>query len=290
MIIDSHAHYCHPLYTDEFPYVGVEKQQFTMERGRKSQLFQAMRDRGIVMCIEPSTGLDRIEAQLSLAGEYAPYVRLALGVHPKQAMLTPWEDRELLRRYVFSEDAIAIGETGLDYGTERTAEEIELQKRWFTYQIELAHERGLPLVLHVRDAYEDAVNILTAHRNQLHGGVAHCYRGNYQTAMELIDLGFAIGMGGKLLDAGEEGQMLRDVVRCVPLSALLIETDAPYIRPDVSHLGDSHRQRKKIRNSSLILPVILDTIAEIRGESRLSVEEAIYQNTLRVFGLQEEST
>ena len=94
-------------------------------------------------------------------------------------------------------------------------------------------------------------------------------------------------MGGKIWDKGLEGEQLRETVRQIPLSAILVETDAPYIRPEITHLADSRKQRQKVRNSSLILPRVIETIANLRSLPLDLVENTIYQNTVRVFRLHE---
>lgn len=283
MIIDSHAHYCHKLYEGEFPFLDCRDGSFCLSRGDRKGLLAAMQESGISLCIEPATSLEKTADQLALAAEFAPYIRLALGIHPKKCGLTAWEDREKLRTLVLENDIVAIGETGLDYSVPLEELDKPLQEMWFSYQIRLAHERQLPLILHIRDAYPEALEILRQHRDLLCGGVAHCFGSDYQTAMAYIDLGFALGIGGRLLHDGETA--LQDAVARVPLSALLAETDAPYILPDIQNLPDSKKQKKKARNTSLILPAVIDKIAQLRGESVATVEEAIYQNTLRVFRL-----
>lgn len=283
MIIDSHAHYSHKRYEGEFPYLDCREEGFCLSRGNLSQLLEAMAGSGITLCIEPSTGLDKIGEQLALAEKYGPRFRLALGVHPKKCLQTPWEDRETLRSFVLAGDPVAIGETGLDYSMAPQERNEPYQKQWLDYQIRLAGERQLPLILHIRDADADALEMLGQHRHLLCGGVAHCFGGDYETAMAYIGLGFALGIGGRLLHDDEMGRTLRDTVRQVPLSAILVETDAPYILPDIRDLPYSGKQRKKARNTSLILPAVIETIAQLRGAPRQAVEEAIYQNTLRVF-------
>ena len=143
----------------------------------------------------------------------------------------------------------------------------------------------LPLVLHVRDADEDALKILRRHKKRLHGGVAHCFKSDHTVAEQYIELGFAIGVGGKLFSNNEEGEALRDTVKRVPLTALLVETDAPLVLPDLRGSDFSSSKIGKLRNTSLILPAVIRRIAEIRGEEPETVEDAIYQNTLRVFSL-----
>ena len=287
MIIDSHAHYAHKLYTGEFDYLGNDADGFCLRRGDRQALLEDMQAEGIKVVIEPSTGLDRIEEQLSLAKTWSGRVHLAFGVHPKQCIDTLWEERERLEAYVQSYSVVAIGETGLDYSMKDRDCEPACQKQWFDYQIDLAHEQSLPLILHIREAERDALEILRLHRDRLHGGVAHCFYGAYETAKAYMDLGLALGVGGKIWDKGLEGEQLRETVRQIPLSAILVETDAPYIRPEITHLADSRKQRQKVRNSSLILPRVIETIANLRSLPLDLVENTIYQNTVRVFRLHE---
>ncbi len=287
MIIDTHTHYCHRLYEGEFYYLGLDAGRLCISRGELPNVLSDMEKRGITLCIEPSIGLDEIPRQTALEERFKGRFLTAFGVHPKRAMQTDIEKIDILRRYVLSEHPVAVGETGLDYSVEAAEDDIAKQKLWFDMQIKLAHEAHLPLVLHIRDAYGDVIEMLSERRALLHGGAAHCFRGDIDAAMALIDLGFALGIGGKLLDAGEDGRILRDTVRRVPLSSMILETDVPYIKPDIGHLGRSQSQRNKTRNTSLILPTVLDTIANLRGESRETVEKAIYCNTLRTFGLED---
>jgi TatD DNase family protein len=286
MIIDSHVHYSLRSYDAEaLPYLDYANDTLTLTRGDRAALLQTMKARGIALCIEPSTGFDRIEAQLALASEYHPYIRLALGVHPKRCASTPWSSRKQLRCYVLENDVVAIGETGLDYHLPPAQCHRLRQKMWFCYQLRLAHERKLPLILHVREADDDALRILTRYRRLLHGGVAHCFGGNTRCAQAYIDLGFAIGIGARLLQENDGGELLRQTVREIPLHAMLAETDAPYVLPPLPALFCSASQRKKLRNSSLILPAVIERIALLKGERTATVEQALYENTLRVFHL-----
>jgi TatD DNase family protein len=283
MIIDSHAHYSHRLYQGEFPCLTLGKDDFVLTRVDRAGLVAAMRGSNIGLAIEPATGLDRIPDQLALAAAHPDFFRLAFGLHPKKCAETPWEDREKLRSLVMEHDIVAIGETGLDYSVLPEELDKECQKMWFVYQIELAHEKGLPLILHIRDAHADALQILRQYRHLLHGGVTHCFGGDYETAMAYIELGFAIGIGGRVLNPEETA--LRSAVARVPLSALLVETDAPYIRPDIRHLPVSGKERKKARNTSLILPMVIREIARLRDTTDERIEEATCRNALEIFRL-----
>lgn len=283
MIIDSHAHYSHSLYEGEFTYLDYLQGQYCVREGNRRLLLEEMTRRGILLAIEAGTELEKVEAQLAVASECEPYLRPTLGIHPKHCAHLPPQALEQLRALVAAHKPLAIGETGLDYSVPPEKLDQSAQQAWFIRQIELAHEMQLPLVLHIRDAYADALQILQQHRNILHGGVAHCFGSGPADALACVELGFALGIGGKVL---QEPQVA-DAVAAVPLEALLVETDAPYIRPDISHLPGTGKQRKKVRNSSLILPAVIEKIAFVRGEAPETVEEAIFRNTLRVFQLNE---
>lgn len=287
MIIDSHAHYAHRRFVGEFPYLDMTEGDFCLCRGELPQLVAQMQQRGIALSIEAGIGLEEVPDQLALARACGGWMRMALGVHPKKCLQTPWENREQLDTLVAAHDFVAIGETGLDYSVSPEERDVPCQKRWFDYQLDLAHRQRLPLILHIRDAHEDGLEFLRQRRGLLHGGVAHCFGGDYETATAYLDLGFALGIGGRLLHADPQAQTLADTVRRVSLETILVETDAPYILPDIRHLPYSGKQRKKARNTSLILPAVVDKIAAIRGEDRATVEETIYRNTVRIFALHE---
>ncbi len=292
MIIDSHAHYAHPKFGTEFPYLCEEDGKWTVRHGTRDQLLAEMQENGITGFIEPSIGFDDIDRQMALVDANKACMWAAMGVHPTRCIRTLGKNRARLRQRAEQARAdgaeiVAIGETGLDYHYPRREQHRLRQKRWFVHQIKLADHLGLPLVLHVRDADGDALRLLRRHCAKLHGGVIHCFHGDLPTAEAYISLGYALGIGGKLLWDDEEGRRLSETVRQVPLSALLVETDAPFVFPDMGDGVAGKNQRKKLCNTSLILPAVIRRIAELRGEPRETVEETIYQNTIRVFGLTE---
>ncbi len=282
MIIDSHAHYAHEMYEGEFPFIDISENGYAISHSDRQGMFERMKECGICAYIEAATSFKRHEEQLSLAEKYRGYVYFSAGLHPKECAHVPLKHRKKLIGNASEISAIAIGETGLDYSIPRRKQHRIRQKMWFIHQIKLADELKLPLILHVRDADKDALKILKKHKKLLHGGVAHCFHGDYATAKEFISLGFALGIGSKLLE--DNGEFCEAVIN-VPLSSLIVETDAPYLRPDISYVEASNRQKKKARNSSLILPSVIEKIAALRGEDAGCVERAVYENTLRVFGI-----
>ena len=284
MIIDSHAHFAHEMYEGEFSYIDVAEDGYGISHSDRSDMFERMRSCGIAAFIEAATSFKRHEEQLSLAAKYRGYVYFSAGLHPKECANVPFRHRGRLRVNAEEINAIAIGETGLDYSMPRLKQHLTRQKKLFKYQLMFADELNLPLILHIKDADKDALKILKKHRNILHGGVAHCFHGDYATASEYIALGFALGVGSKLL---EENPDMHNAISKVPLSSVIVETDAPYLRPDISQVNTSNRQKKKARNSSLILPSVIAKIAELRNDDYESVKRAIYENTLKAFCISE---
>lgn len=285
MIIDSHAHYTHKRFDVEVPYLCAQDGEWAVRYADRETLFAEMQKNNIVGVIEPSIEFDGIEKQRKIASKHRAYMSTAFGVHPTRCVNTAWKNRKELKNYAEKADIIAIGETGLDYHLPRKKQHRLYQKRWFVYQLKLADHLKLPLILHTRDADKDALKILKKYKKRIHGGVVHCFTGDRLLAEKYITLGFVIGIGGKLLCDDEAGRILSDTVKHVPLSSILVETDAPFVFPDVSELAYSGNQRKKLCNSSLILPAVIRKIAELKEESYTTVENILYQNTLRVFNL-----
>ncbi|MBQ8497902.1 MAG: TatD family hydrolase [Clostridia bacterium] len=285
MIIDSHAHYAYERYDSEVAYLCERDGKFDVRLAGRETLLKEMRKNGIVGFLEPSIGFDAIEKQLQFVSEHHSFIWSAVGVHPTRCIHTDWDKHEKVREYAENADIIAIGETGLDYHTEEAKQKSDLQKQWFVYHIELADRLRLPLVLHIRMADLDALEILKEYRTKLHGGAVHCFSEDYQTAQEYIDLGFTLGIGAKLLWENDVGEILRDTVRRVPLESLLVETDAPFVLPPLDKALHKVYPDKKISNSSLILPALVKKIADLKGEAYGTVEDTIYRNTIRAFDL-----
>lgn len=149
---------------------------------------------------------------------------------------------------------IAIGEIGLDFyhGTHNEKE----QKKLFNSQLEIAERHGLPVLLHVRKAHDQVLSILRKKRPAL-GGIVHAFNGSYQQANQYINLGFKLGYGGTL--SYNRATKIKTVASLLPLSAIVLETDAPDI--------PLFHRRDKI-NSPEFLPEILDALVSIRDESR----------------------
>ena len=201
-------------------------------------------------------------------------------MHPTRTHQAPWRQRRQLEAWAREPGVAAIGETGLDYHLPRKHRLTQLL--WFRYQLGLARRLELPLVLHIRMADRDALAMLRRRRRQLPGGVVHCFQGDWDMARAYLDLGFCLGIGGALLR--RESEALRDAVARAPLDRLLVETDSPYVLPDVPWTG-SKKSLSRVRNSSLLLPRVVEEIARLKHLPPETAEAAILENTRRVFHL-----
>lgn len=284
MIFDSHAHYAYGKFDNDFPYLDRRDGSYALSRGARGDVLEAIARNGVVGWLEPSIALADIPKQLAIAEENAGKCVLALGVHPTRCDPAQWKDRKSLAKAATQRQIVAIGETGLDYHLEPNGKARRLQKKWFRYQLRLAHKCKLPVILHIRMADKDARKILQRYRRRLHGGVVHCFAGDYETARFYLNLGLKLGIGGTLLSE-KYGKELQETVKRVPLSSVLVETDAPFILPDTPQLQCSKKQKQKLCNTSCILPDVIERIAQLRGEDEKTVEDRILRNTLSLFRL-----
>ena len=163
MIIDSHAHYNNNAYKKPFRYLSYDKDGYALKEGDREQLFQELMDANIPYSIEPGVSLQSCEEVLQLCAEYPGRIFPAIGFHPTRAIFEQWSDRHKLVAYANAPGVIAIGEIGLDYHYKREEQHRMKQHVWFIYQLNLAWKLKLPVILHIRDAHEDALRILKWH-------------------------------------------------------------------------------------------------------------------------------
>ena len=142
----------------------------------------------------------------------------------------------------------------------------------------------LPVILHVRDAHEDALRILKWHPARNLGGVIHYFYGSKEIAEQYLKLGYHIGISGSVLQLEERAKDLWEAIPHIPLDRILVETDAPFILPYCKDVIQPKLLRRA-RNTSLILPAVIKKIAELKGIPADEVEIAIPENVVRLFRL-----
>ena len=190
----------------------------------------------------------------------------------------------MLEKYASSPNVIAIGEIGLDYHYKREEQHRLKQHIWFIYQLNLAWKIKKPVILHVRDAHDDALRILKLHPARKLGGVIHCFYGSQEIAEQYLKLGYHIGIGGSVLQLEERAKDLWEAIPHIPLDRILVETDAPFILPYCKDVIQPKLLRRA-RNTSLILPAVINKIAELKSVSADEVKKATTKNVMRLFDL-----
>ena len=284
MIIDSHAHYNNNAYKKPFRYLSYDKDGYTLKEGELPQLMQEMGNTNIRYFIEPGVSLQSCEEVLELAAQYPGRIFPAMGIHPTRSIYEKWSDRKRVDAFAKTPGVIAIGECGLDYHYKREEQHRLRQHIWFLYQLDLAWRLKKPVILHVRDAHEDALRILRWHPARKLGGVIHCFYGSWEIAEQYLKLGYHFGIGGSLLQQEERAGALWEAIKHIPLDRILVETDAPFILPYCKDVIQPKLLRRA-KNTSLILPAVIAKIAELKGTSSSEVEQITMENTARLFRL-----
>jgi TatD DNase family protein len=284
VIIDSHAHYNNSAYKKPFQYFTYDKDGYALKEGELPQLMQEMEEANIRYFIEPGVSLQSYEQVLQLCAEYPGRIFPAIGIHPTRSIFEKWSDRHKLVEYANKPGVIAIGEIGLDYHYKREEQHRLKQHLWFIYQLNLAWKLKLPVILHIRDAHEDALRILRWHPARRLGGVIHCFYGSKEIVDQYLELGYHIGIGGSVLQLEEWAKDLWEAIPHIPMDRILVETDAPFILPYCKDVIQPKLLRRA-RNTSLILPAVINKIAELKDISPDEVEQAATGNTIRLFSL-----
>ena len=205
--IDTHAH------LDMEPF--LEDLEQVIDRARMT---------GVKGIISVGSDIASSKRAVSIAGQYG-MVKAAVGVHPHEAC--KGGQTEELERLLKEPEVLAVGEMGLDYFYNHSEREEQLEV--FRMQVELAGDVGKPIIVHVRDAHDDAVEILRGAGNGKVRGVIHCFTGGPEDLHSYLEMGFYISFAG--IVTFKKASELRDAAAMVPMDRLLVETDAPYLAP-----------------------------------------------------------
>lgn len=262
--------------------VNLTSKRFDSDR---HQVIERALDAGVRYCLVTGTDMADSEKAVRLCEtmgvEYQNSLRCTAGVHPHEAdQLSNETARQLLQLIQDNRDwIVAVGETGLDFN--RNFSSPSAQEKAFEAQLELAAETGLPLFLHERDAHQRQFDILQHWRDNLSGGVQHCFTGDRRGLFRYLDLDLHIGITGWICDE-RRGLELQRLVKDIPLDRLLVETDAPYLTPRTLK-----PKPKSGRNEPAFLPAVIATIAEHRPECEQEIAIATSDNARRLFGFGE---
>ena len=200
-------------------------------------------------------------------------LHLAVGLHPTEAEQYDDQLEQSLRGVAIARNAVAIGETGLDYHWK--AETANRQKDAFKRQIAVAKELDLPFIIHQRDAEKDTLEILKT-SSPPHRAVMHCFTGDVDYLRECLDLGLHIGLGGAV--TFKKLKHLHEAAAKAPLERLILETDAPFMTPS---------PYRGTRNEPSYVKFVAARLGELRGVSASAIAEATTRNAKELFNLPE---
>lgn len=252
MLIDSHAH--------------LEMKEFDSDR---SDVIERAGQAGVDVIVTVGTNLRLSRKALSIARQYKN-IYATVGIHPHDVAKADEKTLDELKLLAEDPRVVAYGEIGLDYY--RNISPREKQKEMFGHQLSLALELKLPVVIHDREAHEDALNMVRD--SGVRRGVFHCFSGDDVMARQCIDLGFYISVPGVV--TFDKSTVLHEVVRQVPLDAILLETDCPYLAP-VPFRGK--------RNEPSFIVHTAKKVAAIKGRKWEEVAQVAAQNARKLFGI-----
>jgi len=226
---------------------------------------------GIDKLFLPNISSETTKDMLDLCEKYPETCYAMMGLHPCDVKSESME-KELLHveKLLEKEKFIAVGEIGIDLYWDKST--LPLQKEAFIFQIDLAKKHKLPIVIHTRDSFNEAIEIVEKLNDEYLTGVFHCFTGNVEDAKRITDLGnFYLGIGGVLTfkNAG-----LDNTIKAIDIKHLLLETDSPYLAPTPF--------RGK-RNESKYLINIAEKLSEIHKISMEDLSEITTNNALKLF-------
>jgi TatD DNase family protein len=253
MLVDSHCHLDFPDFASDV--AGI------VSRAKSS---------GVGHMLTIATSVRKFDDVLAIAERF-PEVTCSIGTHPHSAT----QERDVTVCDIVERTrhprVVAIGEAGLDYFYQKSTRED--QQAGFRTHIAAARETGLPLVIHTRDADEDAILIL---REEMARGafkaLLHCYTGGRKLAEAALDLGLYISFSGIL--TFPKSTELRELAQSLPIDRLLVETDAPFLAP--------HPYRGK-RNEPAYVRHTAKVLADLKGVSEAGVADITTANFFRLF-------
>ena len=267
MWIDTHCH--------------LDAAEFDADR---DAVREAARQAGVMRCVIPAVHAAHWPQVAQLAKQHGD--AYALGIHP--LFVPQAQEADLLALdHALTEHRddprlVAVGEIGLDFFVPELCTPHMRERQWWFYtaQLKLAQKHDLPVILHLRRSADLLLKGLRQCR--VTSGIAHAFNGSSQQAQAFVDMGFALGFGGKL--TYERSLQLRRLACELPLSALVLETDAPDIPPHWLYQTAEQRAKgaKQGRNSPAELPRIAQVLAELRGVLLTDLAAASTANACRV--------
>jgi len=252
--IDSHAHLYREYYPDDFREVIRRAFEYRVEKI-------------VLPCVSAESLPDIFEVTQQFPKNLYPLI----GLHPTDVNHTYKAQLSVLEKHLDNQYVVGIGETGIDLYHDKTFYAEQLVA--FETQLHWAKDTRLPLSIHIRDGFNEALSVLKKFKSTPLRGVLHCFSGGIQEARWAIDNGFLLGISGVITFKKNK---LQEIVKEVGINAIALETDAPFLAPD------PYRGK---RNESAYIPIIAEKIAEILDISIEEVMRVTTDNVEKIFRL-----
>lgn len=253
-LTDTHAH----LFLPEF-------------NADRDDVIKRAIDKGISKCFLPNIDVSTIPSLLKTCDTFPVNCFPMMGLHPCSVNANYKQQLAEIKEWLGKRKFYAIGETGIDLYHDTTF--IEEQKQAFQTQVEWAKELNLPIIIHCRNSFNEVIEIIARLHNSRLKGIFHCFTGTPEEAKKIMDLkSFKMGIGGVVT---YKNSALPNVLKDIPLSYIVLETDSPYLTP-VPFRGK--------RNESSYLPYVAHKLSEIYSLPAEKIAESTTQNAADIFG------
>lgn len=219
----------------------------------------------------PAISNNEIQAMLQLENNYPGKCFAMTGLHPCSVTKNYEDELLIVSDWLKKRKFAAIGETGLDFYWDKTF--VDEQYQAFHLQIKMALDYNLPVVIHTRNAMQETIDVVKKFASQNLHGIFHCFSGTHHNAIDIIDAGFFLGIGGVVTykNAG-----VAEAIKDIDLAHIVVETDSPYLTP-VPLRGK--------RNESSYIKHVIKKLAEIKNISEDEVAKITTANAEKIFAL-----
>ncbi|RZP00148.1 MAG: TatD family deoxyribonuclease [Flavobacteriales bacterium] len=252
MVIDTHTH----LYLKEFA-------------ADIDDVINRAKNLKINNFFLPAIDSSYTESMIALKNAYPDIMHLMAGLHPCSVKDNYLDELSHVKNVLKNHAIVAIGEIGIDLYWDKST--LNIQKKAFAFQIRLAKDLNLPIVIHCRNAFDEIFEVLEKEKSENLRGIFHCFSGNYDQALKAISFNMKLGIGGVVtFKNGKIDKFLKKI----PLDNLVLETDSPYLAPPPF--------RGK-RNESSYLSIIIDKLTEVYEIPAEKIIEITSTNAIELF-------
>ena len=264
LLILCQPYFCRMNFTDSHAHIYSKEYRLDLP-----DVMAATAEQGVSKIWMPNVDHTSIDPMLELEHRYKGTCIPMMGLHPCHVLKDFEKELYLVEEWLGKRPFAAVGECGIDLFHDKST--FALQQEALKIQVQLARKHKMPLVIHSRNAFTEAADLLEAEGAAEVGGIFHCFSGTVFDAERAISLGFLLGIGGVVTYKNSD---LHALLPHIELKHLVLETDCPYLTP-VPHRGK--------RNQPAYIPLIAAKIAEIKGIHIAEVAEATTANALSLF-------